>query len=309
LIMEGKSAPNKNPKDNLLHIAAGSTSGAVGALIVQPLDVIKTRQQQALFNDIKLKTGLLKDLTSIPKYKGTVDTVRTILKEEGTLGLWKGTSPTMLRVVPGAGLYFFFLHHITDYLRTDQDKALTATSALLAGSVARTTVSITLLPITVVKTRFEGLGTNYYKGTFDALRTIATKEGTRGLFSGLWPTVLRDAPFSGLYYLFYDKIKRRLLEGQSMPDTMVHITAGTVAGIIATVITHPQDVIKTRLQFENASSTRSTMSKVIKEMSKEGGARAFYKGLFPRLIRRPLVAAITWTIYEAMVKQPKRQLA
>ena len=42
-----------------------------------------------------------------------MDTVRVILKEEGTLGLWKGTSPTLVRIIPGGGLYFLFLHNIT----------------------------------------------------------------------------------------------------------------------------------------------------------------------------------------------------
>jgi len=292
-------------KEILLHTFAGSISGAVGAIIVQPLDVVKTRQQQALFNSIKMKTS---QEIFLPKYRTIWETIKTIAKEEGTLGLWKGTSPTMFRIIPGAGLYFLFLHQITSQLQTDEDKSLSALSALFAGSVARTTVSITLLPVTVVKTRFEGLGTNYYKSTFDALKTIASKEGIRGLFSGLWPTILRDVPFSGVYYLCYQKLKTNLLQTKTMPDTLVHISSGAIAGVIATIITHPQDVVKTRLQFESTGSLRPSMSQVIVAMRNEGGARAFYKGIFPRLIRRPLIAAITWATYEAIVKQPKRQL-
>ncbi len=36
-----------------------------------------------------------------------------------------------------------------------------------------------------------------YRNTFHALASIAQQEGTRGLFKGLWPTVLTNAPFSG----------------------------------------------------------------------------------------------------------------
>jgi len=288
------------PKNNLRHLVAGSVSGAAGALFVQPFDVVKTRQQQALFNDIKFQVQM-------PKYKTTLATVRIIAKDEGIIGLWKGSAATMYRIVPGAGLYFLLIHQITSRLKVG-DQPLSAASSLFAGSAARTIVSIILLPVTVVKTRFEGFGTNSYKGTLDALKTIATREGIRGLFSGLLPTILRDAPFSGLYYLFYEKFKMNLLNSQTMPDTLAHICSGASAGAIATVLTHPQDVVKTRLQFESSSTSRRSMTQVIKMLEKEGGIKAFYRGLFPRLIRRPLLSAITWTLYEAMVKQTKRQI-
>ena len=46
-----------------------------------------------------------------------------------------------------------------------------------------------------------------YKGVYNALKTIKNAEGLRGLTSGLGPTLLRDVPFSGIYLMFYDKLK------------------------------------------------------------------------------------------------------
>lgn len=179
--------------------------------------------------------------------------------------------------------------------------------ALLAGSIARSTAGSILVPVSVVKTRFEGLGTNAYKSVFHALRTIGSTEGARGLFSGLIPTILRDAPYSGLYFLAYDQLKGKLnaVPELSQHHTLINGTSGISAGLLATVVTHPLDVVKTRLQFKNDAGFR--MYQMILHMYKSGGIRVFYKGLVPRLIRRPATAAITWVVYEELTRIPSNK--
>jgi len=180
--VEQKENIEKNNERNYVHLIAGSLSGTLAAAIVQPLDVIKTRQQQFFSNLPKstmrqLQYPELRD----GKYRNTLYTMRTIFTEEGFFAFWKGTGPTMYRVIPGAGLYFFFLHNLIELLRTDSTAQLSAFRALTAGFVSRMLVSSILHPISVVKTRFEGLGTGVYRSTLHALRTIATTEGVRGL--------------------------------------------------------------------------------------------------------------------------------
>lgn len=54
------------------------------------------------------------------------------------------------------------------------------------------------------------------QGTIAALTEIARTERLRGLFRGLGPTVLTNAPFSALYYLFYTRLKDRLAQVGSL---------------------------------------------------------------------------------------------
>ena len=49
-----------------------------------------------------------------------------------------------------------------------------------------------------------------WQGVVDAFRSIARKESPAGLFRGLGPTVLTNAPFSALYYMFYKQLQTRL---------------------------------------------------------------------------------------------------
>lgn len=67
-------------------------------------------------------------------------------------------------------------------------------------------------PITVIKTRYES-GTYSYESIYAALRSIYCSEGHRGLFRGLTATLLRDAPFSGLYLMFYSQTRTTVLHG------------------------------------------------------------------------------------------------
>lgn len=51
-----------------------------------------------------------------------------------------------------------------------------------------------------------------YNSVGEALKIIYKQEGIRGLSSGLVPTLLRDAPYSGLYLTFYTQLKNIVIE-------------------------------------------------------------------------------------------------
>ena len=59
----------------------------------------------------------------------------------------------------------------------------------------------------MVKTRFEVIGFNEYNSVWDACQKIVKNEGYRGFFIGMRVALLRDLPFSGLYYPLYEESK------------------------------------------------------------------------------------------------------
>jgi solute carrier family 25 protein 38 len=86
----------------------------------------------------------------------------------------------------------------------------------------------------------------------------------RGLTCGLIPTLLRDAPFSGLYLLMYTSSKKAV--GKEWMDSpslgpYVRFSCGIAAGIGASLVTQPFDVIKTKMQLypEKFTSTRQVI--------------------------------------------------
>jgi solute carrier family 25 protein 38 len=105
-------------------------------------------------------------------------------------------------------------------------------------------------PVTLVKTRMEygGPDAPRYRSTWHALRTIAAAEGARGLFRGLVPTVVTNAPFSALYYAFYTKLKHAASTPER-PQALVNFISGVAAATAATLLTQPTDVLRTRVQL------------------------------------------------------------
>ena len=51
------------------------------------------------------------------------------------------------------------------------------------------------------------LGFTEYKGTLDAINKIYYKEGALGFFTGLKISLVRDVPFSGIFFPIYEVCK------------------------------------------------------------------------------------------------------
>jgi hypothetical protein len=94
----------------------------------------------------------------------------------------------------------------------------------------------------------------------DVFRQIYRTEGVRGWYRGLGGTILRDLPSSAIWWGVYEVTKskmhalglggKKMLANHNVEDEspVIHIVAGTVAGLVATTLCNPMDVAKTRLQ-------------------------------------------------------------
>ncbi|XP_053980438.1 mitochondrial glycine transporter-like isoform X1 [Hylaeus volcanicus] len=267
---------------------AGSVSGTFSTILFQPLDLIKTRLQSRV--NLRLDSA----------NSGTIGTVIHIIKKENVFGLWRGMTPSITRVIPGVGLYFSSMHWLKHTFHLKDP--ITPTEAMLLGITARSMSGALVIPITVVKTRFES-DVYKYNSIREALKLIYKQEGVRGLSSGLVPTLLRDAPFSGLYLMFYTQLKNIVAETDLPGDKSsapVHFSCGILAGIFASIVTQPADVIKTKMQLypNEFTGVRSAIFRVYEKY----GMFGYFKGIVPRMLRRTLVTAMAWTVYEEVTK-------
>ncbi|XP_070770572.1 mitochondrial glycine transporter B isoform X1 [Enoplosus armatus] len=264
----------------------GSLSGTCSTLLFQPLDLIKTRLQ-TLQNNAK---------PGAPKV-GMFTILINVIRKENFFSLWKGVSPSFVRCIPGVGIYFSTFYSLKQHFFLD--RAPNAGEAVLLGAGARAVAGVSMLPFTVIKTRFES-GCYNYVSVAGALRSVYETEGIRALFSGLTATLLRDAPFSGIYVMFYSQAKKALPQevASSAYAPLVNFSCGVVAGVMASLVTQPADVVKTHIQI---SPSQWSTADAIRYIYMEHGMSGFFRGAVPRSLRRTLMAAMAWTVYEQLM--------
>lgn len=268
-------------KSGTAHFLAGGISGLITSAAGQPFDVLRTKMIGVQsHNDSAIRI------------------VQNVLKNEGISGLYRGTVPTMLRVFPGAAIYYGTIHVLKGF--ATQKREGQAPGPLLnfaIGSFSRSIAATVTNPLFIVKSRFEYESVNgshlRKASVMGTLQQIYKENGMRGMMRGLAPTLARDVPYAGLFYLIYKEIQPyfQLDETIDESSTRYHMTvvfpAAAMASCTATFITHPADVIRTRWHLRSSFDTKR-------------GVKPYFRGVTPRLIKRTLASATSWVIYEQL---------
>lgn len=135
---------------------------------------------------------------------------------------------------------------------------------------------------------------------------IVKNLGLVGLYKGASACLLRDVPFSGIYFPTYNHLKRDFFgESQTKKLGIVQLlTAGAIAGMPAAYLTTPCDVIKTRLQVEarKGETKYTSLRQCARSIWHEEGFRAFFKGGPARVLRSSPQFGFTLAGYEVLQK-------
>jgi solute carrier family 25 aspartate/glutamate transporter 12/13 len=131
---------------------------------------------------------------------------------------------------------------------------------------------------------------------------IARNLGLVGLYKGASACLLRDVPFSAIYFPTYNHLKRDYFGESSTKKLGILqlLTAGAIAGMPAAYLTTPCDVIKTRLQVEarKGDTSYTSLRHCAKTVWQEEGFKAFFKGGPARIMRSSPQFGFTLAAYE-----------
>jgi solute carrier family 25 (mitochondrial aspartate/glutamate transporter), member 12/13 len=133
---------------------------------------------------------------------------------------------------------------------------------------------------------------------------IVKNLGVVGLYKGATACLLRDVPFSAIYFPAYAHLKKDIFhEGPDHKLTIGELlTAGAIAGMPAAYFTTPADVIKTRLQVEarKGQTSYNGIADAARKIYAEEGFKAFFKGGPARIFRSSPQFGVTLTVYELL---------
>ena len=305
-------APGAPPPPGGAHLAAGGCAGGASVLALHPLDVIKTRLQ--------VQDGR----PGSTRYPGALGAGAGILRQEGVRGFYGGLTPALVGSTVAWGAYFA-VYERRKAARTAAagGGALGPRDHLLSAAEAGLLATVLTNPVWVVKTRLQlqqwvlpgaevvGAGAGRappaprYQGPLHCVGTILREEGVAGFYKGMWPSIWLVA-HGAIQFTAYEEIKRRIVglgraESASQLDTLDASVAGVASKFIATTITYPSQVLRSRLQ-QNTMGSRAGMYQgtlnALHQTLRNEGVMAFYKGFVPSILRVLPSSAITFAVYE-----------
>lgn len=274
-------------------VICGSIAGGAGKIIEYPFDTAKVRLQTQ--NPLH------------PIYKGPIDCIRTTLKNEGLLGLYRGISlPMAGAAAENATLFFTF--SIFEKMTMPLGLAETP-QALLCGCLGGLVASVVLTPIELLKcnTQVSAVAGIKHETNFQQIKTIIAHDGIKGLWKGQAGTAIREAGGSAAWFGSYRAIVQ-LLSGDShsqnhAPKAWHSMLAGSVAGMAYNFSLFPADTVKSQMQTQRLMGRPAHgFIRTFFDLLRQGGIRSLYQGCGLTCARAAPSSAIIFLAYEQLKK-------
>ncbi|ORX91498.1 mitochondrial carrier [Basidiobolus meristosporus CBS 931.73] len=268
----------------------GGVATCFATLCTHPFDVVKVQLQT---NEAKLRR-------SDP---GAFKTMSNLVKRNGWLCLYDGLSGSVFRQATYSTTRFALYDIIKGQL-ADKDGRLSILNASLASIVSGVVGGIVGNPADVVMIRMANdrklplAEQRQYRHVFDGFTRIIKDEGVRCLFRGINPNMVRAIAVTSSQLASYDQIKEILIFHVGWSDDFrTHLTCSLLAGLVATTVCSPVDVIKTRVMN---SSRRMGAIGTLTSMLKNEGIRGFFKGWLPSYMRLGPHTLVTFLTLERL---------
>ncbi|KAG1679639.1 hypothetical protein FOA52_006156 [Chlamydomonas sp. UWO 241] len=144
-------------------------------------------------------------------------------------------------------------------------------------------------------------------GAVATARSVLAREGVWGFWKGNVINVLRTAPFKALNFFSFDIYHKKLAEVFHKDGNAARFTAGAAAGVTATIVCFPLDVVRTRLMAQGAGPRYGGMVGTFVGIVRHEGLQGLYTGCLPALVGMAPAGSIFYGMFD-MLKSRQLEL-
>ncbi|KAI8988349.1 mitochondrial carrier domain-containing protein [Mycotypha africana] len=277
----------------------GGAASCIATFVSHPFDLTKVRLQTlkvdgiSVWNEFKL-------LSPSRMFK----TMWTISRTEGMTALYQGLSASLLRQGTYStirfGLYDKFKYAVAG------DKKPTPRQLIVCSTLAGALGGAFGNPSDVVNVRMQNDGQlpasqrRNYKNVVDGMIRICREEGPRVLLRGIGSSTNRAILITVSQMSSYDMIKQAFIDKCQWRDGLTtHFLSSLLAGLVATTVCSPLDVVKTRIMSARNHDGKHPL-KIMSHMIKTEGAGSLFRGWMPAFVRLGPHTIVTFIALEQM---------
>ncbi|KAG6549789.1 hypothetical protein Mapa_008770 [Marchantia paleacea] len=293
--IEAHQGTNGDWSDNFF---SGASASLCSKVILQPFDTSKTVLQATK----ELRGG----------YTNLAQCMVGLVRNRGFGALYTGFLASIAVSAPSSAVFAAGYEFSKTWIeKASQDTALPLLqlAPVLAAAFGNVAASVVRVPPEIIKQRVQA---GIYRNVFEATTSVWMKEGVTGFYRGYTAMVARDIPYSALQFMTFEILKRRRLrtrlnsKQQSKPKNgegmMTDMWMGAIAGAVASTLTTPLDVVKTRVMTQTLAGRAlyPGLPATVKQIWIEEGLVGFGRGMLPRVLYKVPASAVFLVCYEAM---------
>ncbi|XP_017583997.1 PREDICTED: ADP/ATP translocase 3 [Corvus brachyrhynchos] len=238
-----------------------------------------------------------KQIAADKQYKGIIDCVVRIPKEQGVLSFWRGNLANVIRYFPTQALNFAFKDKYKQVFLGGVDKHTQFwryfAGNLASGGAAGATSLCFVYPLDFARTRLaadvgKAGADREFSGLGDCLVKITKSDGVRGLYQGFNVSVQGIIIYRAAYFGIYDTAKGMLPDPRNTHIVISWMIAQTVTAV-AGVVSYPFDTVRRRMMMQSGRKGADIMySGTIdcwRKIARDEGGKAFFKGAWSNVLR------------------------
>lgn len=288
---KGKVASRKVEVPTLVKFGFGTVSAVGATFFTHPIDVVKYALQLN-----RSQGGTL------------VSAGKKIVADNGVQGLYKGLSASMMRQVSYGtvrlGIYQTLMEKFTKTDGSPPPLWQKLSFSAAAGGIGAFCGN----PFDLALVRMAADGTlppaerRNYNGVFDAISRVIRQEGFTSLWVGAGPTITRCISLNMAQLTTYSQAKEELLKLSAFDDNIItHLSASMISGLVATAVSTPFDVAKTRIQQDSLGEFKGMGDCLLQTCRKEG-VLSMWKGFVPAYFRLAPQTVLVFVFLEQLTQ-------